>query len=147
MSDARRCPLTYGPLAPDERLYSAAGLRRLARTLADLEPLAFTAPELVREAAARADRMPIGGVQPKVSAVLRPARGRFEVVTTGGRWILKPDNPSYPEVPANEDLAMRLAAAAGVRTADHALVYARAAGRSSRFSRGTRACTPRASRS
>ena len=71
----------------------------------------------------------------------------FAVVTAGGRWILKPDNPAYPEAPANEDLAMRLAAAAGVRTADHALVYARAAGRSSRFSRGTRACTPRASRS
>lgn len=125
MSDARRCPLTYEPIAPGEGLYSAAGLRRLARTLSHLEPLAFTAPELVREAAARADRMSIGGVQPKVSAVLRPSRGRFEVVTTGGRWILKPDNPAYPEVPANEDLAMRLAAAAGVRTADHALVYAR----------------------
>jgi serine/threonine-protein kinase HipA len=124
----RRCPITYEPLAPDERLYSVAGLRRLARTLTHLDPLAFTAPELVHEAAARAARMSIGGVQPKVSAVLRPAEGRFEVVTTGGRWILKPDNPAYPEVPANEDLAMRLAAAAGVRTADHALVYARGEG-------------------
>lgn len=127
-ASGRRCPITYGPLAPDERLYSAAGLRRLARTLTHLDPLAFTAPELVHEAAARAARMSIGGVQPKVSAVLRPAEGRFEVVTTGGRWILKPDNPAYPEVPANEDLAMRLAAAAGVRTADHALVYARGEG-------------------
>lgn len=126
MSDAScRCPLTYEPLGPDEALYSAAGLRRLARTLTHLDPLPFTAAELVQEAAARADRMSIGGVQPKVSAVLRPAEGRFEVVTTGGRWILKPDNPAYPEIPANEDLAMRLAAAAGVETADHALIYAR----------------------
>ncbi|MDT7858324.1 HipA domain-containing protein [Rubrivirga sp. S365] len=126
MNDALgRCPLTYGPLGSGESLYSAAGLRRLSRTLTHLDPLPFTAARLVQEAAARADRMSIGGVQPKVSAVLRPAEGRFEVVTVGGRWILKPDNPAYPEVPANEDLAMRLASAAGVETADHALVYAR----------------------
>jgi serine/threonine-protein kinase HipA len=121
----RRCPLTYEPLGRHEGLYAAPGLRRLARTLTHLHPLALTASELVREAAARADRLSIGGVQPKVSAVLRPAEGRFEVVSTGGRWILKPDNPAYPEIPANEDLAMRLAAAAGVRTAEHALIYAR----------------------
>ncbi len=120
-----RCPLTYEPLGPGEALYSAAGLRRLARGLVRLDLLPFTAAGLVQEAAARADRMSIGGVQPKVSAVLQPSDGRFEIVTTGGRWILKPDNPAYPEVPANEDLAMRLAAAAGVQTADHALVYAR----------------------
>ena len=129
MSDTpHRCPLSYELLAPDEPLYSAGGLRRLARTLTRLDPLAFTAPQLVQEAAARADRMSIGGVQPKVSAVLRPAEGCFEVVTTGGRWILKPDNPAYPEIPANEDLAMRLAAAAGVQTAEHGLVYAQEEG-------------------
>ena len=129
MSEAlRRCPLSYEPLAPGEPLYSGAGLRRLSRSLTHLAPLAFTASQLVQEAAARADRMSIGGVQPKVSAVLRPAEGRFEVVTTGGRWILKPDNPAYPEIPANEDLAMRLAAAAGVQTADHGLVYAQEEG-------------------
>lgn len=123
-----RCPLTYELLGTGETLYSAAGLRRLARGLGRLDLLPFTAAELVQEAAARADRMSIGGVQPKVSAVLKPSEGRFEIVTTGGRWILKPDNPAYPEVPANEDLAMRLAAAAGVQTADHALIYARGEG-------------------
>ncbi len=120
-----RCPITYEPLAPGETLYSAAGLRRLARGLSRLQPLAFTPAELVQEAAARASRMSIGGAQPKVSAVLRAPQGRFEVVSLGGTWVLKPDNPAYPELPANEDLAMRLAAAAGVETALHALVYAR----------------------
>src|SRR5690606_9782018 len=73
----RRCPITYEPLAPDEGAYSREGLRRLSRYLKRLEPLPFTTAELVQEAAARAARMSIGGVQPKVSAVLRPSQGRF----------------------------------------------------------------------
>ena len=120
-----RCPITYAPLAAGERLYSPEGLRRIARGLGQLRPLPFTPAGLVREAAARADRMSIGGVQPKVSAVLRASKGAFEVVTVGGRWILKPDNPAYPHLPANEDLVMRMNAAAGVRAAEHALIWAR----------------------
>ena len=120
-----RCPVTYDTLLPGERLYSRAGLRRLGRGLTRLEPLPFTPSELMQEAAARAGRMSIGGVQPKVSAILRASAGRFEVVTTGGRWILKPDNPAYPHLPSNEDLVMRLNATAGVRAAEHALVWAR----------------------
>ena len=53
--------------------------------------------------------------------------GRVEGVTTGGRWILKPDNPDYPHLPASEDLVMRINAIAGVRVAEHALVWARSA--------------------
>jgi serine/threonine-protein kinase HipA len=119
----RRCPLTYEPLAAGEERYSAAGLRRLSPHLDRLEPLPFTAAELVREAAQRAEKMSIGGVQPKVSAVLRPSGGRFELVDTGGRYLLKPENPLFPEVPANEDVTMRMAAAAGIETPLHGLVY------------------------
>jgi serine/threonine-protein kinase HipA len=121
----KRCPITYESLDSGETLYSVAGLHQLSRYLDHLDPLLLTSAELVREAAARADRMSIGGVQPKVSAVLRASQGRFEIVTVGGRWILKPDNPAYPEIPANEDLTMRLASAAGIQTPTHALVYAR----------------------
>lgn len=71
----RRCPLTYQPLRSGEERYSEEGLRRLSRYLTRLEPLPFTSEELVQEAAARADRMSIGGVQPKVSAVLEPSAG------------------------------------------------------------------------
>ncbi len=122
---SKRCPITYEPLNDGETLYSVAGLHQLSRYLEHLDPLPLTSAELVREAAARADRMSIGGVQPKVSAVLRASKGRFEIVTVGGRWILKPDNPAYPEIPANEDITMRMAAAAGVQTPTHTLVYAR----------------------
>ena len=118
----RRCLLTYEPLADGETNYSATGLRRLSPHLTELAPLPFTAEGLVREAARRADKMSIGGVQPKVSAVLRASQGRFELVDTGGRYLLKPENPLFPEVPANEDLAMRMTAAAGVETPVHGLL-------------------------
>lgn len=124
----RRCPITYEPLAEGEAIYSASGLRRLSPHLTRLEPLAFTADELVREAAQRSEKMSIGGVQPKVSAVLRPSEGRFELVDTGGRYLLKPDNPLFPEVPANEDVTMRMAAAAGIATPLHGLLYTRDGG-------------------
>ena len=121
----RHCPITYEPLMDGGERYSAAGLRKLSRNLIALEPLLFTSEELVHEAAQRAEKMSIGGVQPKVSAILRPSRGRFELVDTGGRYLLKPKNPQFPEIPANEDLTMRMAAAAGIETPLHGLVYTR----------------------
>ncbi|NNE70212.1 MAG: HipA domain-containing protein [Rhodothermales bacterium] len=117
-----RCPLTYNQLEEGEGPYSAAGLRRLAPNLKRLAPLPFSSATLVEEAAARAPKMSIGGVQPKLSAVLRVGEGRFDPVDRGGRFILKPESPQYPEVPANEDLTMRLATLAGLTVPAHGLV-------------------------
>jgi serine/threonine-protein kinase HipA len=125
MSESR-CPLTYDLLSPDEDRYSRKGLRRLAPKLSSLAALPFTSQELRFEATARSGKMAIGGVQPKVNAILKPAAGQFEVVTTGGRYILKPDSPHYPEVPANEDVTMRMAAAAGLDVPLHGLLWTRA---------------------
>ncbi|MEM1116872.1 MAG: HipA domain-containing protein [Bacteroidota bacterium] len=69
--------------------------------------------------------MSMGGAQPKVSARLSPSRGTFELVDIGGHYILKPGHPVYAELPANEDLSMRMAAAAGIETPLHGLVFAR----------------------
>ncbi|MFT5516935.1 MAG: serine/threonine-protein kinase HipA [Rhodothermales bacterium] len=119
----RRCPLSYDAIEDGEGPYSPAGLRRLAPNLKGLEPLPFTSATLVEEAAARAPNMSIGGVQPKLSAVLRVSEGRFDPVDKAGRFILKPESPQYPEVPANEDLTMRLAARAGLSVPAHGLVW------------------------
>ena len=115
-----RCPLTYEPC---EGRYSPQGLKRLSRRLTDLQSLPFTAEGLRREAAARATKMSIQGVQPKLSARLAVAQQRFEFVDTGGRYILKPPTADYPEVPENEDLTMRLAAQAGLEVPLHGLLY------------------------
>lgn len=115
-----RCPITYQPSADT---YSEQGLKLLSRNLTTLHDLPLTAEQLRREAAARAAKMSIQGVQPKVSARLNIAAGRFEIVDRDGRYILKPQVVEYPEVPENEDLTMRMAAKAGIETPFHGLIY------------------------
>lgn len=118
-----RCPITYEPI-PEGR-YSRRGLRLLSPRLRDLRAFPFTAEEQRAEAARRAGRMSIQGVQPKLSAILDVPRQTFVPVDTKGRYILKLPQETYPELPANEDVTMRLAAAAGISTPLHGLLYAR----------------------
>ena len=69
--------------------------------------------------------MSIQGVQPKLSAKLAVKNENFEMVTTGGTYILKPPHIYYPSLPENEDLSMRLAAATGIEVPFHGLCYAK----------------------
>lgn len=119
----RACPITLEPLAAGET-FSKAGLRSLHPRLSHLEPLALSQDEQLRQARLRADKMSIQGVQPKLSAVLKPTAGCFEVVDCGGRFILKPNPPPYEEVPANEALSMTLAKHAGIKVPPHGLLPA-----------------------
>lgn len=119
-----RCPITYELLA-GETPYSLNGLKQIHRSLKTLAPLPFTAEEQRQEAINRAGKMSIQGIQPKLSAVLRITEGGFEVVDRGGKYILKPQSPDYPELPENEDLTMRLAAAAGIEVPLHGLLWSR----------------------
>ncbi len=119
-----RCPITYEPLQPGESLYSRRGLQRLARTLTGLQDLPFTAEEQRLEAARRATKLSIQGVQPKLSAVLRPKEQRFEIADRHGTYILKPPHAQYANLPENEDLTMRLAELAGIAVPFHGLVRA-----------------------
>ena len=120
----KRCPITYEPIE-DERDCSARGLKLLDRNLVSLVPLGYTAAEQRQEALDRAGKMSIQGVQLKLSAVLKVKEGRFELVDSNGRFILKPPSADFLELPENEDLTMRLAAAAGIEVPVHGLVYAR----------------------
>ncbi len=115
-----RCPLTYVPL--EQGRYSRKGLRHLAPGLKDLS-VGLTTAQLLEQAAARSPKMSIQGVQPKVSAVLDVPSGRFVPVDLGGTYILKPQVPSYRQVPENEDLTMHLGALAGMEVPPHGLVY------------------------
>ncbi len=116
------CPITY---APCEHKYSRKGIQQLSRRLDGLQDLPLTAEEQIIEAAARAPKMSIQGVQPKLSAVATPRKKGFDIVDTGGRYILKPQNPQYRCLPENEDLSMRLAQAAGIEVPFHGLVYSK----------------------
>lgn len=92
--------------------------------LNDLVAMPLSHGEQLREARLRADKMSIQGVQPKLSAVLKPKAGRLEIVDRGGRFILKPNPPPFEEVPANEALTMTLAKIAGIDVPTHGLVRA-----------------------
>ena len=116
-----RCPLTYDPL-PEGQLYSLEGLRRLSPRLHQLRLFPYTMEQQRQEALRRASKMSIQGVQPKLSARLNVAGETFEVVDTKGQYIMKPET-FYPEVPANEDLTMRLAALVGIEVPLHGLIY------------------------
>ena len=116
-----RCPITYEEIAGGAK-YSTEGLRRLSRRLKGLQDLPYSAEDQRREAFARASKMSIQGVQPKLSAKLDVASETFELVDTGGEYILKPQN-QYPELPQNEDLTMRLASSAGIEVPLHGLIY------------------------
>ena len=72
-----RCPLTYHPC---QGLYSETGLKLLSRRLTGLKELPFTAQELRQEAAARADKMSIQGVQPKLSAQLHIEEQQLTII-------------------------------------------------------------------
>ena len=119
----KSCPITLEPVE-DGSVFSRRGLRSLHPQLMDLSPLPLSGEEQLREARLRADKMSIQGVQPKLSAVLRPKEGRFEIVDCEGRFILKPNPTPFEEVPANEALTMSLAAASGIEVPDHGLLPA-----------------------
>lgn len=116
-----RCPITYEDCG--DRKYSLKGLKSLSPGLTDLFDFPYSAQEQLREASARADKMSIQGVQPKLSALLKPKDRSFTVVDAGGKYIIKPPLPNYPQLPENEDLTMKMAALVGIETPLHGLVY------------------------
>jgi serine/threonine-protein kinase HipA len=117
------CPITYTPCGDD--FYSEAGLRLLSPGLKALKDLEYTAEEQRIEAYNRSSKMSIQGVQPKLSAKLSIKDGKFEIVDTGGKYILKPQHHLYPEMPENEDLTMRLASEIGLDVPFHGLIWSK----------------------
>jgi serine/threonine-protein kinase HipA len=117
------CPITYEPCG--DKKYSEKGLKLLSRNLSHLEDFPYTQEEQLREAAARAPKISIQGVQPKLSAKLKVTEGVFEVTDKGGEYILKPQNNLYPQLPENEDLTMRLAEMIDLEIPLHGLIYSK----------------------
>lgn len=68
----------------------------------------------------------VTGVQPKLSVDLLKERkqpSRLTIVGLWGSYILKPPLRDYPQMPEIEDLTMKLAEAAGIKTAMHSLIH------------------------
>lgn len=115
------CPITYQPCG--DKKYSEKGLKQLSRNISQLKALPLTQEEQLREAAIRADKMSIQGVQPKLSAKLNIKDELFIIVDRGGEYILKPQNSFYPELPENESLTMKLAETIGIEIPLSGMIY------------------------
>ncbi len=68
----------------------------------------------------------VTGVQPKLSIDIEKGKGkqstRLTIVGLWGKYILKPPHSEYNEMPEIEDLSMKLAEVAGIKTAEHSLI-------------------------
>jgi serine/threonine-protein kinase HipA len=117
------CPITYQQIS--EGTYSQAGLKLLSRNLKSLKKFNYTKEEQLQEAASRAIKLSIQGVQPKLSAKINVKKSSFELVDKGGKYILKPQNFLFPQLPENEDLTMRLASKVGLNIPLHGLIYSK----------------------
>nr|WP_315157078.1 HipA domain-containing protein [uncultured Flavobacterium sp.] len=118
-----RCPITYELCGAEK--YSNKGLRLLSPKITHVNDLPFTAAELRQEAANRAKKISIQGVQPKLSAIVSVVNEGFEIVDQFGNYIIKPQNDLFPELPENEDVTMRMAKKYGLDVPFHGMVYAK----------------------
>ena len=66
----------------------------------------------------------VTGVQPKLSLDIegKNLNSRFTIVGLWGKYILKPQTETYSQLPENEDLTMKLADAAKIKTVPHSLI-------------------------
>ena len=116
-----RCPITYELCGTDK--YSVKGMRLIAPKLTHLNDLPYTAVELRQEAANRAKKLSIQGVQPKLSAAISIVDQEFKIVDQFGTYIIKPQNDLFPQLPENEDVTMRMAKAFNLEVPFHGMLY------------------------
>jgi len=116
-----RCPITYELCGTDK--YSVKGMRLIAAKLTHLNDLPYTAVELRQEAANRAKKLSIQGVQPKLSAAVSIVDQEYKIVDQFGTYIIKPQNDLFPQLPENEDVTMRMAKAFGLEVPFHGMLY------------------------
>lgn len=116
-----RCPITYEDCGNDR--YSQKGIHLLSRKLNELKDFPYSKEKQIMESRKRSTKMSIQGVQPKLSAVFSDNSKTFEIVDTGGTYIIKPQTPDYDYAPENEDLTMKLAALFQLETPVHGLIY------------------------
>lgn len=108
-----RCLSCSEPLGATERDYHTAcvrelfGIDRMPRIDVDLARLHTLA-------LAMAGRVSVSGMQRKLSVRLDDRRATLQVASDEGRWLLKPQAGTFPNLPENEWVTQRLAARFGL---------------------------------
>jgi serine/threonine-protein kinase HipA len=76
-------------------------------------------------ALAMVGRISVSGAQRKLSAHLDTTRATLQIAVAGGRYLLKPQAGTFPNLPENEWVTQRLAALAGMDVPPSALLELR----------------------
>ena len=82
----------------------------------------LTLAEVSIKAQKMVGKLSISGIQPKLSMELNRKNRELEVVSEGGKYILKPQVPTFPDLPQNENLCMSIASNMGIDAPPHSLL-------------------------
>ena len=121
-----KCLLCYGELTDAHSHFHPSCARKFFGTT-KIPILPYTRDNL-SELARRVIRTStsVTGVQAKMSLDLDRGKknepARFTIVGLWGRYIFKPQSPKYRCLPELEDLTMKMAETAGIKTAKHTLI-------------------------
>lgn len=86
-----------------------------------VEPhLSLIRAEVIKEVRERALRMSLGGAQPKASVSIENAT--LQIVSTGGRYLLKPSTEKHPHISENEHFCMNVVKLLKLPTAPFCLI-------------------------
>ncbi len=121
-----KCPITYENVDSHQKTsspYSLKGLHHLDKKLDTLKKFEYTQDELLDKITKPETRISISGENPKLLINLNKDEKKFEITMPGGKYILKPQSPNWPQMPENEDLTMKLADRVGIETPKHGLLY------------------------
>jgi serine/threonine-protein kinase HipA len=111
-------PVEGGAAYPGACLAELFGRRQAPEVDVDLEKLHTLALGMV-------GRTSLSGIQRKVSLTLAAERGTFRLQAQPGNFILKPQAQTFPALPENEHVTMKLAALVGLETPACGLVRLR----------------------
>ena len=120
-----KCPITYENIDSHQKTsspYSLKGLHHLDKKLNTLKKFEYTQDEQLDKITNPEMKISISGKHPKLLVDLNKNEKKFEITMSGGQYILKPQNPKWPQMPENEDLTMKLADCVGIETPTHGLL-------------------------
>ncbi|MBN2617775.1 MAG: HipA domain-containing protein [Spirochaetales bacterium] len=96
--------------------FSKKAIKNFFEKYNPIDKLTFSRKEFFNKGLKYAQGMSISGVQEKLSLIIND-NNEFEIVTTGGNYILKPSPESFPFAAENEQCAMAISRIVGIETA------------------------------
>ena len=128
MTMLKKCLFCYKELDSEDDFHSACSLQFFGTTVAPI--LNYTIDEMEELAQNIVENsITVPGVQPKLSlgfikdVLQNENKGRLTVVgALGGNYILKPQNKTFPEMPENEHLTMKMAEIFGISIVPSSLI-------------------------